>query len=72
MPPQTVSNLELTTQDKTFIATCAVLVTTYAGYALNSRRLLKKSLQESTEMHKVTSDKIAEAIDAANRKITDN
>lgn len=56
-------DLELSTQEKTLLITCAALVATYVGFAINSRRLLKKSLRESAEIYEETSTKIAEAVD---------
>jgi hypothetical protein len=59
MPDQTP---DLTFQEKTFAVTCVALVATYVGFAINSRRLLKKSLQESTEIYEETSKEIQDAV----------
>lgn len=59
MPDQTTG---LNFQEKSFGVMCAALAVTYVGFAINSRRLLKKSLQESTEMYEETSQKIQDAV----------
>lgn len=71
MPPRNFKIPELSTQDKTFATTCALLVTSYVGFVISSRRQLKKSLQESDARYRETSEKIAEIIDQEKQKLSD-
>lgn len=69
--PTDTPDLNLTFQEKSFAVTCVALVATYAGFALNARRQLKKSLAESSARYAETSTKIAEAMDTVKQKSTD-
>ena len=62
MPTQELSMPELSVQDKTFAATCALLVASYAGFVISSRRQLKKSLKKSSDQYKAMSEQIADII----------
>jgi hypothetical protein len=68
MPIEKTTGLGLSFQDKTFAITCASLVATYVGFAITSRRQLKKSLKESSEMYEETSTKIAEAMETVKHR----
>jgi hypothetical protein len=67
MPNIKMAN-DLSVKDITFVATCAALVTTYVGFALNARRQLKKSLEASNKQYEETSRRIAEAMDIVEQK----
>jgi hypothetical protein len=71
MPTRNFKIPELSTQDKTFATMCALLVTSYVGFVITSRRQLKKSLEESSAQYRETSEKIAEIIEMEKQKLSD-
>jgi hypothetical protein len=68
MPTEEILDFKPSTQDKTLIITCAVLVASYVGFALNARRQLKKSVKASDAMYQETTEKIQEIVDIEKQK----